>query len=206
MDIYLDIRCSFVDEEKKSTKSNHSLKKKKEANWSHSFHRKPGVFLCVKNLGFKNLNPSCLTIILRSDEATLTQLWQAQSVFESMILRSLCLPRHVYPQLPYIQNCIQVGYSKSRVGKNILGEKQPTFRSSSCSSLLSPQSPKTLQVTLGMSGLLVAGYLCVSFQTVVLHLPGRGGNISSWCLLAPSSKLLLNLSYCSSQHAKPLGG
>ena len=51
--------------------------------------------------------------------------------------------------------------SKSKVGKNILGEKQPAFCSSSCSSLLSPQSPKTLQVTLGVSGLLVAGYLCV---------------------------------------------
>lgn len=112
-----------------------------------------------------------------------------------MILRSLCLPRHVYPQLTGIQNCIQVGYSKSRVGK-IYWERNSLPSALFLLFTLSPQSPKTLQVTLGMSGSLVAGYLCVSFQAVVLHLPGRGGNISSWCLLASSSKLLLNLSYC----------
>ena len=53
---------------KKSTRS--KTLSKREANWSHLFQsRKPGVLLHVKKLGFKFLKPSCLTVILRSNEA-----------------------------------------------------------------------------------------------------------------------------------------
>lgn len=116
---YLGIDCSFVDEEEKALDLKTLQKRGSHLKPSISQGRKPGVFLLVKKLGFKFFKPSCLTIILRSDEATLTQLWQAPSVFESTILRRLSLPRHMHPATSLYSKLCLGGIANHRVKKKI---------------------------------------------------------------------------------------
>lgn len=121
-DGYLGIDCSFVDEEEKALDLKTLQKRGSHLKPSISQGRKPGVFLLVKKLGFKFFKP-CLTIILRSDEATLTQLWQAPSVFESTILRRLSLPRHMHPATSLYSKLCLGGIANHRVKKKKIGRQ-----------------------------------------------------------------------------------